>query len=104
VHIDDLAELFALALESAPRGAIYNAGGDEDRTVRELAEAASRAAGGGGSTSHQPLEEARRAMGPFADALASTQRMSSERAKRELGWRHSGPSALEDLERGSYAG
>jgi nucleoside-diphosphate-sugar epimerase len=102
VDVDDLAQLFVLALESAPPGAVYNAADERVLEARELAEAASRGAGRGGTTMHHPLDEARKAMGPFADALAADQRVSAERARRELGWRPHARSAVDDLERGSY--
>lgn len=87
VHIDDLAELYVRLVERAPAGSIFNAVDASQRTQRELAEAASRAAGKGGAVSALPLEKARAQMGPFADALAAEQRLSSERARNELDWR-----------------
>ena len=48
--------------------------------------AASRSAGADGKIETVPLEEARKTLGPFADALALDQQISGERAKRVLGW------------------
>ena len=56
--------------EKAPLGAIYNAGDETSFTVHEMAEAASHGAGRNGAVVSWPLEEARPALGPFADALA----------------------------------
>lgn len=103
IHVDDLGELFALALERAPIASIYNAADDSAFTVREIAEAASRGAGKNGATTLLPLEQARLVMGDFAEALALDQRISSAHARAELGWKPNAPSIVEDLERGSYA-
>jgi nucleoside-diphosphate-sugar epimerase len=104
VHVDDLADLFLLALERAPAGTLLLAvNDDEAHSVAELAAAASRGAGAGGVTHAWPLEEARQKLGAYADALVLDQRASGRRAKELLGWSPSRPGILEDLERGSYA-
>jgi nucleoside-diphosphate-sugar epimerase len=74
VHVDDLAALYVLA--------------------------ASRAAGANGEVEMVPIEEARKTMGPFADALALDQQISGGRAQRVLNWQPRGPSVLEELARG----
>jgi nucleoside-diphosphate-sugar epimerase len=102
VHVEDLAKLYVLALEKARAGAVYNADDDSALTVREMAEAASRGAGKAGSVTNVPLDEARKMMGPFADALATDSRVTSKRAREELGWVTRSSEILEDLESGSY--
>ena len=87
VHVDDLAELYVRLVERAPAGSIFHATDSSTRTVREIAEAASRAAGKDGKVAAVPLEKARSTMGPFADALALDQKVSSEKARTELEWR-----------------
>jgi nucleoside-diphosphate-sugar epimerase len=87
VHIDDLAELYVRLVERAPAGSIFFAVDGSQHTMREVAEAAGKAAGKDGSVSVQSLEQARAAMGPFADALAMNQRVSSAKARDELDWR-----------------
>ncbi|MEP7177048.1 MAG: NAD-dependent epimerase/dehydratase family protein, partial [Gemmatimonadales bacterium] len=104
VHVDDLADLYLLALERAPAGTLLLGTAGTPRSVRELAEAASRGAGAGGRTASTPLEEARKTMGAYADALVLDQQATSRKAEELLGWHPSRPDALEDLERGSYAG
>jgi nucleoside-diphosphate-sugar epimerase len=99
VHLDDLAALYALALRAAAGTLLFAAHGAAIR-VRTVAEAASRAAGAGGKVETVPIEEARKAMGPFADALALDQQISGERAQRVLGWRPHGPPVLEELASG----
>jgi nucleoside-diphosphate-sugar epimerase len=102
--VDDLADLFLLALERAPAGTLLLAvNDDEAHTIADLAAAASRGAGSGGRTESRPLEEAGKKLGAYADALVLDQLASGKRAKELLGWRPSGPDILEELERGSYA-
>jgi nucleoside-diphosphate-sugar epimerase len=87
VHLDDLAELYVRLVERAPAGSIFHATDASTHRVRDIAEAASRAAGKDGSVSVLPLEKARASMGPFADALALDQKVSSDKARTELDWR-----------------
>jgi nucleoside-diphosphate-sugar epimerase len=102
VHVDDLADLYAIALDRAPAGTLLLGVHGPSQRVRDLAAAASRGAGAGGRTVAWPLEEARQKLGAYADALVLDQQASGRRAE-ELGWRPHRPDALEDLERGSYA-
>lgn len=92
VHVDDLAELYVLALD-APAGTVLNAAGPS-LPAREVAEAAARATGA--RAEPWPLEDARARLGVYADALALDQQVSAERA-RALGWRPSRPSVLDEL-------
>jgi nucleoside-diphosphate-sugar epimerase len=102
VHVDDLADLYLLALEKAPAGTLLLGVSGISYPVREVAAAASRGAGAGGKTVGWPLEQAREKMGPYADALVLDQQASGRRAQELLGWRPYRPDVLEDLERGSY--
>jgi nucleoside-diphosphate-sugar epimerase len=103
VHVDDLADLYLLALEKAPPGTLLLGVHGPSRPVSDIAAAASRGAGAGGRTVATPLEEARKKIGAYADALALDQQASGQRAQDLLGWKPRRPDALEDLERGSYA-
>lgn len=100
VHVDDLADLYVLALE-AERGSLYHATAGPSYRARDVAVAAATAAGAD-SVEEWPLEEARSALGPFALALSLSQRMTGRRAREELGWAPESPSVLEELLRGSY--
>ena len=102
VDVDDLAQLYVLALEKAAPGSLYNAAHGPSYRVREVAEAASIGAGAKGKTQAWPLEEARKALHAFADALVLDQQISSEKAKKELGWSPRAASVLDDLKTGSY--
>lgn len=99
VHVDDLAECFALALRAAKGGSIFNATDETSFEVAEVAAAASRGAGARGRVATTPVE----AMGQFGAALALDQCVASQRAQDELGWRPSRPSVVAELEAGAYA-
>jgi nucleoside-diphosphate-sugar epimerase len=85
VHRRDIARLYVLAL-TAPAGSRYLGVGESDVTMRQAAEAASRAAGAGGATRSLSLDEARQVWGPLADALALDQQFTARHARDELGW------------------
>ncbi|MEU9128392.1 NAD-dependent epimerase/dehydratase family protein [Kitasatospora sp. NPDC048540] len=98
VHVDDLAELFVLALTGAEPGGVLHGVAHEAVPVAALAAAADVAAGGTGRAEPWPLEQAAEAVGaPFAEALALNQVVSGSRAVTELGWRPSRPYVLTEL-------
>lgn len=99
VHVEDLAELYLLALEGAGAGTTFNATSHESVRVREVAEAVARAAGVEGRVESWPLEEARKRLGAYADALCLDQQVSGKKAEEVLGWQPKALSLLEDLER-----
>jgi len=103
VHLDDLADLYALALEKAPPATRLLAVTGRSHRVAQVAEAASRGVGAGGKTEAWPLDEARKALGAYADALVLDQQASGQRAKELLGWMPHRLGIIEELERGSYA-
>ncbi|MFB9675492.1 NAD-dependent epimerase/dehydratase family protein [Streptosporangium vulgare] len=86
VHVDDLAELCVRAVRTAPAGALYLATNGESLSYRDFAVRASHALGAGGAVASLPLQAALAAMGPFAEALTYSQRLSGAAAGRELGW------------------
>lgn len=100
VHVDDLADLYVLALEKAAAGTLLLAASGPAVRVREIAAAAGRTEGV--KAQAWPVDEARGVLGPFADALALDQQVSGAKAQRLLGWTPKAPSLMEDLERGSY--
>jgi hypothetical protein len=61
--------------------------------VKDVALAEAR----GGTVRSVGVEEARRALGPVADALILDQIVSSRKAVRELGWNPKGREVLEEL-------
>lgn len=104
VEVNDLARAYVLALTKGGAGEVYNATDNQAYTVRELAEAASIGAGQDGKTRSWPVKEARKELGPLADALCLSQNVSGAKAGQILGWETIRPyNAVEDLKLGSYA-
>ncbi|MEL3951509.1 MULTISPECIES: NAD-dependent epimerase/dehydratase family protein [Streptomyces] len=98
VHVDDLAELYALALTKAHAGHLLHGVAWESVPAVALAAAADIAAGGTGRAEPWPIAEAAEVLGePFAEALALDQVVSGRRAVEELGWRPSRPYVLTEL-------
>ena len=90
MHVDDLADLYVLAL-GARAGSLYFATSGPSISVREVASAAAE----GAPVESLPVDEARRIIGPAVDGLLLDQQVSSRKAVRELGWNPKAPSVLE---------
>jgi nucleoside-diphosphate-sugar epimerase len=99
VHVDDIADLYALALD-APAGSVYAGVATADFTVAQIAEAVSRAAGCAGRVESVTAEQAREEMGPIADAFALDQQISSARARDQLGWNPPNRDVLREIAEG----
>ncbi len=102
VHVDAAVSLFMLALGRGAAGSVYLTASEEQVSLRELAEAIAR--GQGLPWQSITAERAAQVWNPvWAQLLTLTNRVSGEKARRELGWQ-SGvkPSLLEDVEKGSY--
>ncbi len=96
VRLDELAELYVLALERAPARAVYNAAHDH-ATYAEIARAIHRSTGGNGDVPSVTLAEVSKSMGGFAEALAADIQLDASKAHRELGWKPERPSLIEEL-------
>jgi nucleoside-diphosphate-sugar epimerase len=96
IHVDDLGAFYVSLLERGRPGRIYNAVDEHRYTVREIAEAASRAEGAKGATAivHPEL------LGPWGACLALDQRVQCERAKNDLGWYPRAHDILAEMEGG----
>ncbi|MBD2102892.1 NAD-dependent epimerase/dehydratase family protein [Leptolyngbya sp. FACHB-261] len=102
VHVDDLSNLYVLALEHASPGSLFNAGTGEV-TAKGLSEAVSRLVGMGSRTESWTMEQAMGVWGPtVATIVATNSRVTGTKARRELGWEPKGPVILNDIEQGSY--
>lgn len=100
VHVDDLAELYVLALEAAADDDYVFAVSDEQSTVRELAEAAAH----GRPVIDESADESRARLGSaYADALLADQVASAAHAREALGWRADRPRLVDEL-RAGYVG
>ena len=104
VHIQDLAELYLLALNGAPAGAFFYAENGEN-AMRDVCVAISKMLGYGGGTTEMTLAEAAGhwGEGPANDTMGSNSRVRAVRARTELGWAPAGPSLIEEIESGCYA-
>ena len=104
VHVDDLADLIALAVAEAPGGSLLHAVAGASVNVAAIARAADAAAGGNGTAISWPARDAERALGSeFTEALALTQHVTAGRAL-ELGWSPRRRAIIEEYHQGSYAG
>lgn len=92
MHRYDIVQLYVLALGASP-GSRFCGVKSSDTTKRQLAEAASTAAGAGGATQSMSLE----ARGPLGDGLVLDQQFTAQHARDELGWTPNGGSPLECL-------
>lgn len=85
VYERDLGELYARLVSTADASGVYHATDGGDETVNEIVAALSEHAPTQPSIRHVPMAEARKKMGPYADALALDQVVRSARS-RSLGW------------------
>ncbi|HSZ40012.1 MAG TPA: NAD-dependent epimerase/dehydratase family protein [Trebonia sp.] len=99
VHVDDIAQLYVRAL-NAPAGSVYAGVNGEFLTFAQVAAAVSTGAGLGGRTVSISIDEARAKWGALADAFALDQRISGDKARRELGWTPAYTDALATLSSG----
>lgn len=88
VHVEDLADLFVLALEKAPAGQLFHTGAQSGLRTQDIATAISRGMGLGGKTIALERADLAEAIGvpPVADYWASNSQTSGEKARRVLGW------------------
>ena len=103
VHIDDLVDLYLLALDKAPPGAFYYVANGEN-SMREACQAIGRMLGLGERTAPMTIADAAAEWGEGAAnyTMGSNSRVRAVRARRELGWAPHRRSLLEDIEYGSY--
>ncbi|WP_250853582.1 NAD-dependent epimerase/dehydratase family protein [Streptomyces rhizosphaericus] len=101
-HVDDLAELYVLALEKAPAGSYFIGASGANPTVREITEAVSRSVGLAGRVEPEPVVQTLDRLGLLGEALLLDQQASGDRARRVLGWSPTGPSVLDDIARTDF--
>jgi nucleoside-diphosphate-sugar epimerase len=85
VYDRDLGDLYVRLAQNAEASGVYHANDEADECVNDLVAAVARQVSLDPSIRHVPLAEARKKMGPYADALAMDQIVRSARA-RALGW------------------
>jgi nucleoside-diphosphate-sugar epimerase len=101
VHVDDLAELYVAALERAEAGSVFLGVGGDNPTTRELGEAAARRFGVDGVVP-ETAEALVERLGAFGEALLIDQQAAGEKARRDLSWKPSRPSLVEEIAAGGY--
>ena len=102
VHVDDLGELFRLAVEHGRAGRAYNAASG-NLSMRDWAGAVARAVGRPGVVRGWGAREAEQKVGR-GSVFEIDQLLDPTSARTELGWTPTGPDALDDFATGSYAG
>ncbi|WP_436536414.1 NAD-dependent epimerase/dehydratase family protein [Actinoplanes sp. HUAS TT8] len=102
VHVDDLAELYVAALEQAETGSVYLGVSGDNPTVRELGEVASRRLGLDGRVVAEDAAALVERLGGFGEALLLDQQATGEKARRELGWKPSRRSLIDEFAAGGY--
>ncbi|MGH9409091.1 MAG: NAD-dependent epimerase/dehydratase family protein, partial [Vicinamibacterales bacterium] len=85
IYDRDLGELYARLIGTTAADGIFHANDQGDESVNDIVAAFGEHVQIAPSVRHVPLAEARKKMGPYADALASDQIVRSPRA-RALGW------------------
>jgi nucleoside-diphosphate-sugar epimerase len=97
VHIDDLAELFLLALDRAPAGSLFYVESGET-AWRDIARAVGRALGLGDRAEPWPIAAAVKEWGAAAwTSFGSNSRVRADKARAMLGWQAKAPGLPETI-------
>jgi nucleoside-diphosphate-sugar epimerase len=86
VHVEDLAEAYALAVEIGLSDELFNITDRSRWRVREMVSASAKVAGFKNTITYTPVDEAAAIVGPMAQCLALDQHVDSRKAVRLLGW------------------
>jgi nucleoside-diphosphate-sugar epimerase len=101
VHVEDLAELYALVLHHDRHDPYVIGAAGDNPSVREIGEAGAS----GRDVVRDSRNGSRERLGTLlADALMMHQEASGAHARNEYGWRPTRPTLLEEMATGSYAG
>ena len=104
VHIDDLVDMFVLALADAPSGAFYFVENGE-ASMRQLCQAIGQMLGHAEGPMEMTLSEAAAEWGegPAMNTMGSNSRVRAVRARTELGWHPKARSAEDEILHGCYS-
>lgn len=104
VHRDDLVELYLRILQAGVPGELYHAASGE-ASFKAMAEAISHMLGTAGKTESMTLEAATAywGAGPARFLIGSNSRVSSDKARKLLGWKPTQPDVLKEIQFGSYS-
>ncbi len=103
VHIDDVAQLYLLAIENAPAGSFFYVENGE-ASMKTVAEAISRMLGLEKKTEQISLDDAIAEWGAEMAhfAFGSNSRVTAAKAQKMLSWNPTGASLLDEIESGYY--
>jgi nucleoside-diphosphate-sugar epimerase len=102
VHIDDVVDLYILALENAPAASVFFAENGE-ASWKSMASSIGKLLGYGAETKDWPVEDALREWGAGAiTSYGSNSRVNALKARKMLGWNPSGPPLIQEIEHGCY--
>ena len=100
VHVEDVADLYVLALETSTAKGLYNVAA-EDVSMKDLNKAIARLLNV--KARSISAEEAKVKFGKMFDFLSINNQLSAEKVRRELGWKaNANKTILDDIENGSY--
>ncbi|MEM7649486.1 MAG: NAD-dependent epimerase/dehydratase family protein, partial [Cyanobacteria bacterium P01_A01_bin.70] len=102
IHVEDLADLYLKAIENGPAGTVFHAASEDEASMHDIVSAIARTLNLQGPATVWPVEEAKGALGPLAEGLASNKRISAAKAREVLGWRPQRIGLINDIENGSY--
>jgi nucleoside-diphosphate-sugar epimerase len=98
IHLDDLAELYRLAVAEPQRGELFLATGGMPQQVKKIALAVARQCGLEGKVASIPVEQARETLGAMAGCLVMDSKLGSTKAARFFGWCVNKPSVFTEIE------
>ena len=100
VHVEDVADLYLLALETSTAKGLYNVSA-ENVSLRQLNGSTARLLGI--KAQSISAEKGREQFGKMFEFVSINNQLSAEKAKNQLGWRtNSNKTILDDIENGSY--
>ena len=104
VHIQDLTDLYCLALKEAPSGSFYFAENGEN-SMREVCESINTMMGVNSPPLSMTIAEASVEWGesPANHTMGSNSRVRAKRARLELGWDPSAGSLINEIKYGCYS-
>jgi nucleoside-diphosphate-sugar epimerase len=102
VHVEDLAQVFRLALEHPTASGRYVLSNGLTPTVAELTEAAAAAVGAPGAVPGSDAEARTRLGDYFAEVLLLDQGTTASKVRADLDWHPSRPGLVDEFRNGSY--
>lgn len=98
VHVEDLADAYLRVVEKKVKGEVFDITDGSHHTVGEMVKAIAKATGTRKEILFQPLTEALKEMGDFAEALAIDQKIDSSKAQQRLDWQPKHHGFVEDID------